>query len=670
MKRIIYSGFLKFVAVVLFVASIVAGTLAVSDGIMEFHDEEMQVYSFENSFEQSSRMISMLTYPESAVMDVYYQLFHKYDEYGRYIGIVDDGSVERELLKEKLEDRLSGSSYSDKIRYYVQWDDIVLTNCGAKSHEELMNGEFYSYVKREGLGNIERELSVDDYRTYDYTIDYVTGDRTIAISCNIKEEAVAECRSLWENQQRIVLGTIKDTLICVGIALLMLVYLVCVCGKCSDGEYRTMWIDNIWAEVHLAAMAIFGVYGVVLCVLIIDEYIWDSSIPLNLIRIALGAIAGLASAVVLTSLLSIIRNIKCRRLIDTSLVLRVIRWIFRGTAAFWRVIIKALSKKTGSILITMLLVYTAIIGFFGVLLPHSPVWLVLGILLFLFASFIIARRTRDLDEIKKGVRSIRCGYTSYKIPEPHCSDMQVLVGNINDIARGLDESVAAQVKAERLKTELITNVSHDLKTPITSIINYTELLSKMEDLPDEARDYVSVISKKSDRLKNLTQDLFDISKAQSGNESVANEKLDVSLLINQSLGEHDSEIIASGLTFCVDAPKELCILADGRKMSRVLGNLINNILKYTMKNTRVFITAAERDGEVVMEFKNIASYPMNFSADEIAGRFVRGDRSRTAEGNGLGLAIAKSYTELCGGRFEIIVDGDMFKAILRFAKYN
>ena len=185
----------------------------------------------------------------------------------------------------------------------------------------------------------------------------------------------------------------------------MLVYLICVCGKSHDGEFRTTWVDNIWAEVHLAAMAIFGVYGVVLCVLIIDEYIWDNNIPINLILVAVGAIAGLASAVVLTSLLSIIRNIKCRRLIDTSLVLRVIRWIFRGFAAFWRIIWRALSRKTGFILIAMLLVYTAIIGLFGVFLPHSPVWLVLGILVFLFACFIIGYRVRDLEEIKRGVRA-------------------------------------------------------------------------------------------------------------------------------------------------------------------------------------------------------------------------------------------------------------------------
>jgi signal transduction histidine kinase len=192
----------------------------------------------------------------------------------------------------------------------------------------------------------------------------------------------------------------------------------------------------------------------------------------------------------------------------------------------------------------------------------------------------------------------------------------------------------------------------------------------MEDLPEEARDYVAVIAKKSERLHRLTRDLFDISKVQSGNEDVVFEKLDVALLMSQALGEQDSEIQSSGLVFCVDTPKELYISADGRKMSRVIGNLIHNVLKYSMKNTRVFITAVETEGDIVITFKNISAYPLNFNAEEITQRFVRGDESRTTEGNGLGLAIAKSYTEICNGTFEIAVDGDLFKAILTFKKHS
>ena len=192
MKRIIYSGFLKFIAVVLFISSIVAGTLVATNGIIEFFDEKMHVYSFEDSFEESSCVSSMLSYPEDTLMSVYDSFYREFDGHGIQVNIEDDREIDPELVKQRLEEWLSGSYYSDKIRYYVQWDDIVITNCGAESPEELMNGEFYSYVKREGLENIEREISTDAYRTYGYSVDYLTGDYSIVISCNIREEVVNE----------------------------------------------------------------------------------------------------------------------------------------------------------------------------------------------------------------------------------------------------------------------------------------------------------------------------------------------------------------------------------------------------------------------------------------------------------------------------------------------
>lgn len=298
--------------------------------------------------------------------------------------------------------------------------------------------------------------------------------------------------------------------------------------------------------------------------------------------------------------------------------------------------------------------------------------MIVAVLAFIFAVFVVSVRIRDVEQIKKGISEVRQGNFTYCIPAVNIKseDMKLLAEDVNEIAFGLDQTVSDKLKAEKMKTNLITNVSHDLKTPLTSIINYTELLSKIENLPQEAKDYIEIIALKSDRLKVLTQDLFDISKVQSGNETVNFERIDVALLVEQTLAENDNEIKKLGITFCVNVGNdEMYIFADGRKMSRVLNNLIDNVLKYTLKNTRVFITVSENNGEVVTEFKNIASYPMDFVPEEIVGRFVRGDESRTAEGNGLGLAIVKSYTEICGGRFEIIVDGDMFKAIITFAKH-
>lgn len=664
MKRIIYSGFVKFLAVILFVASMVCGVLTATHGIIAFHGEEENVYFFERDFSQSGVISSLLNEPEWAVVSAYHPFTSNGQTYENGIDMEENGKA----IGETIQQRFTDFFYDDKINYFVQWNDVVITNCGATTPEELMQDEFFYYIRRDSSGNIERNYT-QDHGAY-FLEDITRIDRTsnIVISCSLKQEVAEEYRAIWEKQQNAFISAFMQTLVCAIVALLLLVYLLCVCGNKYTGECTNMWLDNILVEIHLAAMAGIGFGGVAVCYYVFDKYM-SGYFPLDLIDVVIGTASALGCLAILTSLLSIVRNIKTRRFMETSIIFRVLEWTYRQTKALWMAMRRLLSRKTGIILISMLFVYTAIIGLFGIGTVSTPVWMFLGVLLFGFASFVIAYRAKDLDEIKKGVSQIRNGNVSYKIPELKSDDMKILSQDINDIAKGLDESVAAKVKAERLKTELITNVSHDLKTPITSIISYTEILSKMENMPDEARDYVSVIAKKSDRLKKLTQDLFDISKVQSGNEVIVLEKLNVELLINQSLAEHDSEIQNSGLTFCVEAAKELFICADGRKMSRVVSNLIHNILKYSMKSTRVFITATETGEEIVMEFKNISAYPLDFSPEEITQRFVRGDEARTEEGNGLGLAIAKSYTQICNGSFEIVVDGDLFKAILKFKKY-
>jgi len=680
MKKIIYSNYTKFIAVILFIASIVLGALVVTDGISKYFDEEELVYHFENDFLESRYFSKLLDEPENVIFNAYHNFYYVDDE-NEAVDRERPLIVNGQTVEQNIEQRLNDLYCADKINYYVKLNDKVFTNCGATSPEELMQGEFYSYLSRNGAKGIDRARSTKT-KYYGYLIDGIDcydTTSTIILSTSIKENVVAEHKVVWERQETIVNNTFTQTLIFVIVALLLLIYLISVCGKNKDGEHKTMWLDNIWAEVHLIAMAVVGIGAVVICAIFLDEYS-TGHLPYKLMMMIAGAASALTSIVCITSLLSIIRNIKCKRFVESSIIVRVIRWCFKifvkvliwlrnGFVRCRNLVFRTLSKKTGIILISMLFVYTALIGMFGFLGYHEALFIVFGVLLFFLGAFVVAYRAKDLDEVKKGVSEVRNGNVAYKIPELKSEDMKALATNINDIAKGLDESVSAKVKAERMKTELITNVSHDLKTPLTSIISYTELLANVEGLPEEAKDYAQIIANKSDRLKTLTQDLFDISKVQSGNESVVLEKLDVSLLINQSLGEQDNEIKKSELQFCVNAPKELYISADGRKMSRVISNLISNILKYTMKNTRVFISAYEENGEVVMEFKNIASYPMDFNAEEIVGRFVRGDESRTQEGNGLGLAIAKSYTEICNGKFEIVLDGDMFKAILKFRKY-
>ncbi len=673
MKKFLYSNYTKTIAVLLLIASVVLAALTVTNGIAEYFNEKEPIYGFESNFNEARHFSSLLDAPESAVFNAVHNYYNENEN--TQLHKVTDKS-----LFNYIDERLDTVYCADKINYYVNWNNTIFTNCGAESEIEFVTAQVYRITKRDEGGNVIRESSQTRYYSSPLIYELYRYDKTssIVICTSVKEDYVNECKVLWDRQANIVYDTFKIALISVIAALLLLVYLLCVCGKNKDGEHKSMWLDNIWTEVHLVAIGGIGIGAVVICIILLDEY-YTRRFPHNLMEMIVGLCAAVASTIVITSLLSIIRNIKCKRFVESSIIVRTVKWVFKTLFSVLRwlrnrfiksrnLIIKTLSKKTGIILISMLFIYTALMGICGFLGYNTAFFILVGVLLFFFAAFVVAYRAKDLDEIKKGASEVRNGNVTYKIPELKCEDMKWLADNINDIAKGLDESVSAKLKAERMKTELITNVSHDLKTPLTSIISYTELLSGVEGLPEEAKDYVKVIAKKSDRLKTLTQDLFDISKVQSGNESVVMEKLDVSLLINQSLGEQDNEIKESALTFLVDVPKELYISADGRKMSRVISNLINNILKYTMKNTRVFITAYEENGEVVMEFKNIASYPMDFNAEEIMGRFVRGDEARTGEGNGLGLAIVKSYTEICNGKFEVVLDGDLFKAILRFKK--
>lgn len=223
------------------------------------------------------------------------------------------------------------------------------------------------------------------------------------------------------------------------------------------------------------------------------------------------------------------------------------------------------------------------------------------------------------------------------------------------------------MKSERFKTELITNVSHDIKTPLTSIINYVDLIKKENPENENIKNYIEVLDRQSGRLKKLIEDLVEASKASTGSLAVNLAESDVSVLLSQTVGEFDERLKAAGLTAVLGLPeKPVLIMADGRHLWRVFDNLMNNICKYSQKGTRVYLDVAESSGTVTVIFKNISAYELNISGEELTERFVRGDRSRNTEGSGLGLSIARSLTELQDGTLDIDIDGDLFKVTLTF----
>lgn len=227
------------------------------------------------------------------------------------------------------------------------------------------------------------------------------------------------------------------------------------------------------------------------------------------------------------------------------------------------------------------------------------------------------------------------------------------------------------MKSERLKAELITNVSHDIKTPLTSIINYSDLLKNEKIDNEKANEYIDILYNKSQRLKRLTEDLIEASKIQTGNVSLKEERINVVELIRQATGEFEDKFNQKGLNTIIDCKQnEIFILADSRYMYRIIENLFSNISKYALENSRVYIDIKINGDNVRIDIKNISKDKLNISADELMQRFVRGESSRTTEGSGLGISIAQNLTILQGGKFELVLDGDLFKVRMNFKMIN
>lgn len=284
------------------------------------------------------------------------------------------------------------------------------------------------------------------------------------------------------------------------------------------------------------------------------------------------------------------------------------------------------------------------------------------------AAWLALKKVKEFKNIKEGVQRVKNGDLQHFISVTGRGEFASLAADINNITDGINKAVANELKSERMKTELITNVSHDIRTPLTSIITYLDLLKNEPD-PAKSAEYLEVLEQKAERLKILTDDLFEATKASSGNMPVNFEKLDPVSLITQGLGELDDRISERKLEFRFNHPKDkVWVRADGKLLWRAIENLLSNIFKYAQEGSRVYIDILEQGAEVIITFKNISAYELNISAAELMERFKRGDESRSSQGSGLGLSIAKSLIEIQKGSFNIEIDGDLFKAIIQMTK--
>ena len=298
----------------------------------------------------------------------------------------------------------------------------------------------------------------------------------------------------------------------------------------------------------------------------------------------------------------------------------------------------------------------------------------IAVLIALFGLYLIYRYLKeyglalaDFAALLDHIELMKNGNMDSKLQVSESSTIYPASQQLNSLQEGMALAIKEQIKAERMKIDLITNVSHDLKTPLTSIISYVDLLDKEEDLPEHVSDYIAILGQKSERLKNLIEDLFDLAKASSENISLDMKELDLARLIKQTLADMEEVIEQSGLVFKLNIPDEpVYIISDGEKLYRVWENLITNALKYSLQGSRVFIDLECAGEKIIATIKNTANYEMDFEEEEILERFARADEARSSEGSGLGLSIAQSFTQACGGEFIIKIDGDLFKVEIIF----
>lgn len=512
--------------------------------------------------------------------------------------------------------------------YFISDGEKTYSNVEGKDKNffKQFDKAFYSYEN--GSWTIGENTNPDGITNY-----YVSEGYTIYIS--YPDEFMNEKQKEWEESREILVPFAVRAGYLAVVAIISIAFLMFQTGKnMLDDEIHLAKIDSIYSDllflffIPLAALWIVGISNL--------YYSGMNNVRQMYSALWIGILTSFVSTMCGIILLSLTRKAKAGRLFKHTVVYSV----FYKVCDFFKSLFDG--RKFERYTLTKSLFYRQLVFII------SSAFLVFLTFLFIFLPPLF---------LLPPVLEIVIIYWYIK-------------GNnktFEDINKGFNESLGEQMKAERMKIALVTNVSHDLKTPLTSIISYVDLLSKEENLSETVRDYVNVLSEKSNRLKNIVSDLFDLAKSTSGDIPLELESLDIKKLIEQTLADMEDEIEKSGLQIKTKLPESsLNIYSDGKKLYRVFQNVIDNALKYSLAGTRVYVELEEIDGKAVAKIKNTSGYEMDFTEEEILQRFSRGDKSRTTEGSGLGLSIAESFTNVCGGKFKVEIDGDLFKVQISF----
>lgn len=585
------------------------------------------------------------------------------------VGDYTEGSTNLTYL---FADKETQTIYTNKKAYssYAQLEQNL---------EKIFKEKAYAVVYPE-LSECVTNIPGADLQVWNHTIDqsFDTKDFVFAVSVDTKfsvADSMADEAENYETYSKLMFPMLAGAVFGSVLWLIGMVWLTVTAGrKPEDEEIHLNGFDRWYTEI--AAGAVIGIWlagTIILGTLIANSSLGYSYAVVTVIVTCL--ICGTYTmAWFLIGYLSLVRRIKAGTLWKNSLIRKVLKWIGKCSgklADFARAFSRNTAEKIKVLLVGGAFLFLQFL-IIGCVFSGAGVFL-LALMAVDVAVMIFAIRKADgQDRIMDGLKKISDGELQYKIKTDTLTGKQkVMAEYINNIGSGLDAAVENSLKKERMQTELITNVSHDLKTPLTSIINYVDLMKRENPTDPKIQEYLRILDEKSQRLKVLTEDVVEASKASTGNIKLEMNDIDFVEMVQQVIGEFEEKFQEKNLTMMVHFTDEPSIIyADGQRMWRVLENVFGNVVKYAMEGTRVYAEISNRNKKVTFSLKNISAQPLNISADELTERFIRGDVSRNTEGSGLGLSIAKSLTELQGGEFKLYLDGDLFKVMITFVAKN
>ena len=567
---------------------------------------------------------------------------------------------------------------------YARYRQSYLESC----YTEEVSNVLYRITTPDGkllgsnfAGDLPTYLCHYEYHsTIDKTDNEAIENNAFIIDAYIKSELTARDSiyylkeihlAIYHAKYLSVILTVISFLLCAALLILL-----CIIAGKRKGEQspRVGFLDRIPLELVIAAF----LFLLVLVAVFINDVIYYTPFYYSYTLCLILLLCIYSALFIFTLYLCLTLSVRCKTktLLKSTLCYRILALLCRGCKKLWALTSDAAGDKKGFVKNILIILSCIVCDVFScLLLLHSyDLGILLGIAVWgtktVLLAVLLLRNSFNLRVLSVESRKIVDGDLESKISYAKLgSEYKELAVNFNHISDGLSTALEKQVKSERMKTELITNVSHDIKTPLTCIINYVDLLKGQPLESEKAREYVDVLDKQSARLKKLIEDLIETSKAASGSIPVTPQQTDVGILLSQAAGEYRDRFESAGLEVVAQFPHDaLTAYCDPRLCWRVFDNLFSNVAKYGMPATRVYLSAAEAPRFVTVTLKNISKNQLNVSPDELTERFVRGDVSRNTEGSGLGLSIAKSLAELQGGSLDIEIDGDMFKAIVTIPK--